>query len=74
MSLLSSGRDWREPDAVQEANDTTSPGGRLVFHAFAALAEFERDLIRERSKLELQTSGYSGRTTGWTNFREQRRP
>jgi DNA invertase Pin-like site-specific DNA recombinase len=28
---------------------TTTPGGKLVFHVFAALAEFERDLIRERT-------------------------
>jgi len=28
---------------------TSSPGGRLVFHVFGALAEFERDLIRERT-------------------------
>ena len=35
--------------SMQETIDTTSPGGRLVFHVFAALAEFERDLIRERT-------------------------
>lgn len=34
--------------SLQETIDTTSSGGRLVFHVFAALAEFERDLIRER--------------------------
>jgi DNA invertase Pin-like site-specific DNA recombinase len=33
----------------QEAIDTTTPGGKLVFHVFAALAQFERDLIRERT-------------------------
>src|SRR5215213_5753526 len=33
--------------SLQEAIDTTTPGGKLVFHVFAALAEFERDLIRE---------------------------
>jgi DNA invertase Pin-like site-specific DNA recombinase len=32
-----------------EAIDTTTPGGKLVFHILAALAEFERDLIRERT-------------------------
>jgi Resolvase, N terminal domain len=32
--------------SLQEAIDTTTPGGKLVFHIFAALAEFERDLIR----------------------------
>jgi DNA invertase Pin-like site-specific DNA recombinase len=35
--------------SLQEAIDTTTPGGKLVFHVFAALAEFERDLIRERT-------------------------
>jgi DNA invertase Pin-like site-specific DNA recombinase len=35
--------------SLQEAIDTTAPGGKLVFHVFAALAEFERDLIRERT-------------------------
>jgi DNA invertase Pin-like site-specific DNA recombinase len=30
---------------LQESINTTTPGGRLVFHVFAALAEFERDLI-----------------------------
>ena len=35
--------------SLQEAIDTTTPGGKLVFHMFAALAEFERDLIRERT-------------------------
>ena len=35
--------------SLQEQVDTTTPGGKLVFHVFAALAEFERDLIRERN-------------------------
>ena len=35
--------------SLQEAIDTTTPGGKLVFHVFAALAEFERDLVRERT-------------------------
>jgi hypothetical protein len=34
--------------SLTEAIDTTTPGGRLVFHLFGALGEFERDLIRER--------------------------
>ena len=33
--------------SLQEAIDTTTPGGKLDFHVFAALAEFERDLIRD---------------------------
>jgi DNA invertase Pin-like site-specific DNA recombinase len=34
--------------SVQEKIDTSSSGGRLVFHMFGALAEFERNLVRER--------------------------
>jgi DNA invertase Pin-like site-specific DNA recombinase len=44
--------------SLQEAIDTTTPGGKLVFQVFAALAEFERDLIRER------TTGWAGRRPG----------
>jgi len=35
--------------SVQENIDTTTPGGRLVFHVFGALASFERELIQERT-------------------------
>ena len=35
--------------SLQEAIDTTTSGGKLVFHVFGALAEFERDIIRERT-------------------------
>src|SRR4051812_29208319 len=35
--------------SLQEAIDTTTSGGKLIFHVFAALAEFERDIIRERT-------------------------
>ena len=35
--------------SLTEAIDTTTPGGRLIFHLFGALAQFERDLIRERT-------------------------
>lgn len=36
--------------SIQDAIDTTTSGGRLYFHIMAALAEFERDLISERTK------------------------
>ena len=39
--------------SLKEALDTTSSGGRLIFHMFGALAEFERDLIRERTRAGL---------------------
>ncbi len=35
--------------SVTESIDTTTPGGKLVFHIFGVLAEFERNLIRERT-------------------------
>ena len=35
--------------SIQEAIDTTSPTGKLVFPLFGALSEFERDLVRERT-------------------------
>jgi len=50
--------------SVQEAIDTTTPGGRLVFHVFAALAEFERDLIRERTHAGLASARARGRVGG----------
>src|SRR5512139_3037912 len=40
--------------SLTEAIDTTTSGGRLVFHLFAALAEFERGVIRERTMAGLQ--------------------
>ena len=52
--------------SLQEAIDTTTPGGKLVFHVFAALAEFERDLIRERTTAESQSEDPQvGGGLGW---------
>ncbi len=39
--------------SLTENIDSTTPGGKLVFHVFGALAEFERDLIRERTQAGL---------------------
>jgi DNA invertase Pin-like site-specific DNA recombinase len=50
--------------SLQEAIDTTTPGGRLVFHIFGALAEFERNLIRERTKAGLEAARARGRKGG----------
>jgi DNA invertase Pin-like site-specific DNA recombinase len=36
--------------SLTEQIDTTTPGGKLIFHVVGALAEFERDLIRERTQ------------------------
>jgi len=50
--------------SLQETIDTTSPGGRLVFHVFAALAEFERDLSKERTNAGRAAARARGRTGG----------
>src|SRR3712207_6335019 len=50
--------------SLTEAIDTTSPGGKLIFHIFGALAEFERDLIRERTRAGLVAARTRGRTGG----------
>ena len=50
--------------SLQESIDTTTSGGRLVFHMFGALAEFERDVIRERTQAGLAIARARGRTGG----------
>ena len=50
--------------SLTEGIDTTSTGGKLVFHIFAALAEFERDLIRERTMAGLEAARARGRVGG----------
>ena len=50
--------------SLKEALDTASSGGRLIFHMFASLAEFERDLIRERTRAGLSAARARGRLGG----------
>lgn len=50
--------------SLTETIDTTSPGGRLVFHLFGAMAEFERGLIRERTRAGLLAAKARGRVGG----------
>ena len=50
--------------SLTEGVDTTTPGGTLVFHLFAALAQFERDLIRERTYAGLKAAEARGRKGG----------
>ena len=50
--------------SLQESIDTTTSGGRLIFHIFGALAEFERNLIRERTQAGLQAARARGRKGG----------
>ena len=50
--------------SLQEAIDTSSSSGKLIFHIFGALAEFERNLIRERTQAGLQAARARGRKGG----------
>jgi DNA invertase Pin-like site-specific DNA recombinase len=50
--------------SLQENLDTTTSSGKLVFHMFGALAEFERDLIRERTQAGLVAARARGRLGG----------
>jgi len=50
--------------SLTESIDTTTPGGKLIFHVFGALAEFERDLIQERTHAGLAAARARGRTGG----------
>ncbi|WP_168598908.1 recombinase family protein [Rhizobium sp. SG570] len=50
--------------SITENIDTTTSGGRPVFHLFGAMAQFERDLIRERTRAGLQAAEERGRRGG----------
>ncbi len=50
--------------SLTEEIDTGTPGGKLVFHIFGAIAEFERDLIRERTRVGLDAARKRGRVGG----------
>ena len=50
--------------SLQDAIDTSTSGGRLVFHMMSALAEFERDLVRERTTAGLAAARARGHLPG----------
>ena len=50
--------------SIQESLDTSSSTGKLIFHIFGALAEFERDIIRERTMAGLAAARARGRVGG----------
>src|SRR2546421_10233804 len=50
--------------SITENIDTTTSGGKLIFHIFGALAEFERDIIRERTRAGLLAARARGRKGG----------
>jgi len=53
-----------EVRSLTESLDTSTPGGRLTFHLFAAMAQMERDLIRERTNAGLAAARARGRVGG----------
>src|SRR3954453_1529879 len=50
--------------SLTEQIDTTTSGGKLIFHIFGALAEFERDIIKERTKAGLEAARARGKKGG----------
>lgn len=50
--------------SIKESIDTTTTGGKLIFHIFSALAEFERNLIRDRTNAGLQAARARGKKGG----------
>jgi DNA invertase Pin-like site-specific DNA recombinase len=50
--------------SITEAMDTTTSGGKLIFHIFGALAEFERNVIQERTRAGLEAARARGRKGG----------
>lgn len=60
-SLKEQGIDFK---SIQENIDTTTSGGRFAFHIFSSMAQFERDLIRERTQAGLSAARRRGRVGG----------
>lgn len=59
--------------SLTENIDSTTPGGKLVFHLFGALAEFERNLIRERTKAGLAAARARGRKGGRVEVMDEKK-
>lgn len=57
--------------SLRENIDTTTSGGRLIFHVFGALAEFEREIISERTKAGLKAAKARGRCGGRPRLMDQ---
>ncbi len=59
--------------SLRESLDTTTPGGKLVFHVFGSVAEFERDVIRERTMAGLEATRARGRKGGRKPVMDQKK-
>ena len=60
-SIEAAGAGFR---SLGEDIDTTTPAGRLIFHVFASIAQFERERIRERTMEGLKAARAKGRVGG----------
>lgn len=58
--------------SLRENIDTTTSGGQLIFHIFGALAQFQRELIRERTNAGLKAARARGRLGGRPHFLDKR--
>ena len=59
--------------SLQENIDTSSSGGKLIFHVFGALAEFERDLIRERTMAGITAARERGKVGGRPRIMDEKK-
>ena len=58
--------------SLKENIDTTTPTGKLLFHIIGAMAEFERDVISERTQAGLEAARARGRRGGTEGDRKNR--
>ena len=63
-----------ELKSIKENIDTTTPTGKLMFHIVGAMAEFERDIIRERTTAGLEAARARGRKGGRPKATETIKP
>jgi len=59
--------------SLTESLDTTAPTGKLIFHIFSALAEFERDIIRQRTRAGLDAARSRGKIGGRPAFSDYKK-
>ncbi len=59
--------------SLQENINTTTSGGKLIFHVFGALAEFEREIIRERTQAGLSAARARGRFGGRPKIMDEKK-
>ncbi len=64
LSIFVQSTNCRTDPSLTENIDTTTAGGRLTFHILGALAQFERDITRERTVAGLEAAAARGRKGG----------